>query len=78
MRLISQLFNGVSIALQKLLKYFNGTVISTFFVPSFPVEPVSFCLSLNEALSPGKSTRVPSSSFKAGLHYCHKLLDVFW
>ena len=74
MRLISQLFNGISIALQKLLKYFSRTVISTFFVPSFPVEPVS----LNEALSPGKSTGVPSPSFNAGLYYCHKLLDVYW
>ena len=36
MSLISQLINGVSRALQKLLRYFNGTLISTCFVP-FPV-----------------------------------------
>ena len=42
MRLISQLINGISRVLQKLLKYFNGTIISTFFVSSFPVEPVIF------------------------------------
>ena len=32
MRFISQLINGISRFLQKLLKYFNGTAISTFFV----------------------------------------------
>ena len=31
-RLISQLINGISRVLQKLLKYFNGTAISTSFV----------------------------------------------
>ena len=30
----SQLINGISSVLQKLLKYFNGTEISTSFVPS--------------------------------------------
>ena len=29
-RLILQLINGISKVLQKLLKYFNGTTISTF------------------------------------------------
>ena len=32
MRLISQLIIDISRVLQKLLKYFNGTAISTFFV----------------------------------------------
>ena len=32
MRLISQLINGISRVLQKLLKYFNDTAISTSFV----------------------------------------------
>ena len=32
MRLISQLIKGISRVLQRLLKYFNDTVISTFFV----------------------------------------------
>ena len=31
-RLTSQLINGISSVLQKLLKYFSGTIISTFFV----------------------------------------------
>ena len=31
-RLILQLINGISKVLQKLLKYFNGTVFSTFYV----------------------------------------------
>ena len=34
--LISQLINGISRILQKLLKYFNGTAISTYSVlPTF-------------------------------------------
>ena len=32
MKLISQLIKGISRVLQKLLKYFNGTVISTIFL----------------------------------------------
>ena len=42
-RLTSQLINGISRVLQKLLKYFNGTIISTSFVfPSAGVFPVFF------------------------------------
>ena len=37
-RLSSQLINGIWRALQKLLKYFNGTIISTSFV--FQAEDV--------------------------------------
>ena len=41
MRLISQLINGISRVSQKLLKYFNGTAISTSFVlPAAGVFPV--------------------------------------
>ena len=48
MRLISQLINSISRVLQKLLKYFNGTAISTSFVlPSAGVVPVIFILDLN-------------------------------
>ena len=36
-RLISKLMKCISGILQKLLRYFNGTIISTLFVPSFPV-----------------------------------------
>ena len=49
MRLISQSIKGILIILQKLLEYFNGTIISTFFVPPPAVLPI-FCLNLNEAL----------------------------
>ena len=52
MRLISQLINGISRVLQKLLKYFNGTIISTSFVlPSVGVFPVIFILDLNDSES---------------------------
>ena len=54
MKLISQLINGILRVLQKLFKYFNGTITLNFFVPSFPFEPVIFCLNLNESLLPGK------------------------
>ena len=50
MRLISQLIKDISRILQKLLKYFNGTIISTFSVLQSAVLPVIFCLNLNEWL----------------------------
>ena len=44
-RLISQLINDISRVLQKLLKYFDSTIISTSFVlPSSGVFPVIFVL----------------------------------
>ena len=52
MRLTSQLINGISRVLQKLLEYFNGTIISTSFVlPSAGVIPVIFILDLNDSES---------------------------
>ena len=36
---------------KKLHKYFNGTIIWTSFVLSFPVWSVTFCLYLNEVVS---------------------------
>ena len=39
MRLISQLINGISRILQKLLRFFNGTAISTFFDSTSGVFP---------------------------------------
>ena len=42
--------NDISRVLQKLLKYFNETIISTSFEPFFPVGPAIFCLNLNEIL----------------------------
>ena len=48
MRLISQLINSISIVLQKLLKYCNGTTISTFFVlPSAGAFPVILIFDMN-------------------------------
>ena len=49
-RLTSQLINGISRVLQKLLIYFNGTIISTLFVlPAAGVFPVTFILDLNDS-----------------------------
>ena len=78
----SQLIKGISKVVQKLLKYFNGTIISTSCIlPSSQVWPVIFVLKLNEsvALAPLKST-IFLSSFTAVIslqHYYHKLPDVF-
>ena len=48
----SQFINGISRVLQKLLKYFNGTIISTCFVfPLAGVFPVIFTLYLNDSES---------------------------
>ena len=47
-KLTSQLINDISSVLQKLLKYFNGTIISTSFLLSAAVIfPVIFILDLN-------------------------------
>ena len=82
MRLSSQLINGISRVLQKLLSYFNGTIISTPSVTSLPVSLINFCLSLNElviALATLKLTISPLASFSpcSSPQYCHKLPDVF-
>ena len=61
-RLTSQLFKGISRVLQKFLKHFNGTIISTLFVsPSSSVWPIVFALKLNESVAsaPLKSTILP-------------------
>ena len=65
MRLISPSIDGIWIVLQKELKYFNGNVVLTAFLASFPVELVIFCLYLNGALLPGKLSRT-SASVKSG------------
>ena len=52
MRLTSQLIKGISGVLRKLLKYFNGTIISTSFsLPAAGVLPVIFILDLNDSES---------------------------
>ena len=49
-RLTSQLTKGISRVLQKLLKYFNGTIISTPFVlPAAGAFPFIFILDLNDS-----------------------------
>ena len=50
MRLSSQLIKGISRVHQKLFKYFNGTIISTIFLPPSSVSAVISCFNLNEAL----------------------------
>ena len=71
MCLTSQLINRISRVLQKLLKYFNATIVSTFFVfPSSGVFPVIFILDLNGSES-------AKLSLGSSLHYRHKLPDVF-
>ena len=79
-RLISQLINGISNVLQKVLKYFNGALILTFFVPLFPVLSAFFVLNLSEVLllfSVEKSAISPLSFINgSSLYYCHKLPDV--
>ena len=52
MTLISELINGISKVLQKLLNVLSGTIISTSFVPSVSVSSVFSCLNWNEACLP--------------------------
>ena len=69
-RLTSQLINGISSVLQKLLKYFSGTITSTFFVlPLSGFFPVIFTLDLNDL----ESVKL---SYGSSLSYCHKFPDV--
>ena len=87
MTLISQLIKGISKVLQKLLKYFNGTIISTPTLPAIlpllllaAVWPVTFALKLNEsvALAPSKSTIAPLLLIAGiSLQYCRRLPDVY-
>ena len=50
-RLTSQLINSISIVLRKVLKYFNGTIISTSFVfPLAGVFAVISILDLNDSV----------------------------
>ena len=50
MRLTSELINSISRVLQKLVKNFNGTPISTYFVfPATGAFPVTSILHLNDS-----------------------------
>ena len=69
MKLISQLIKDISRVLQKLLRYFNGIIIIlNFSVPSLPVFPIVFCLSLNETVSllAAAKLAITTASVKAG------------
>ena len=82
LRLISQLINGILNVLQKLLRYFNGIIISISFVPFLPDSLFIFSLILNKllvTLAALNSTILPLATFIAGisLQYCHKIPDVF-
>ena len=75
-RLISQLMRGtaifwiLAIFLQRLLKCFNGTAISTSFVlPAAELPPVIFALNLNDS----RSIMLP---FRSYLWNCHKLCKI--
>ena len=69
-RVISQFISAISRVRQKLIKYFNGTTISSFKVPVLPVLFISLDLDLNYSefvvLSPGSS-----------LQYFQRLFNVF-
>ena len=47
-RLLLQLITDIWRVLQKLLRYFNGTTIWTYFLSTFSVCSVIFCLSLSK------------------------------
>ena len=47
-RLISQLIQGISRVLQKLVKYFNGTAIFAFMIPALLVLSNNLDLNLND------------------------------
>ena len=49
-RLISQLIDSILHVVQKLHRYFNGTIISIIFIPSFLSFPAICCLNLNNIL----------------------------
>ena len=71
MRLTSQLINGISRVLQKLLKYFNGTIsLTSFSLPAAGVFLVISILDLNYS-------ECPKLLLVSSLQYCHKLPDVF-
>ena len=66
-RLIYKLIEDISGVLQKLFRYFNGTIISTFFVPLLSVWLVIFSLILIALAAKAGSSR----------QYCYKIPDVF-
>ena len=76
------MISGISRFLQKILKYFNGTNISTSFVSSSPFWPVFFffffLFKFKKALLPGKSIESPLTWFTVGssLQYYHHFTNI--
>ena len=75
---VSKLINGISGDLQKLLKYFNGTIISTSFLVTLSVLPVIFSLNLYKlVIALALVNSAITSAAGSSLQYLHKRLDVF-
>ena len=63
---------------QKLFKYFNGTIISTSFLVTLSVLPVSFSLNLYKlVIALALVNSAITSAAGSSLQYLHKRLDVF-
>ena len=63
---------------QKLLKYFNGTIISTSFLVTLSVLPVIFSLNLYKlVIALALVNSAITSAAGSSLQYLHKRLDVF-
>ena len=63
---------------QKLLKYFNGTIISTSFLVTLSVLPVIFSLNLSKlVIALALVNSAITSAAGSSLQYLHKRLDVF-
>ena len=80
-KLILKLIKGIWRVLQKLLRYFNGTIISTFSLPLPPDWPAIFSSNLNELVSALTSSKPVISPLSAkacsSLQYCYKIQYVF-
>ena len=83
---ILQLIKGISRVLQKLLRYFSGTIISTSTLPAIlPLLLLAVVLriifdlklSVSVSLTPLKLIFPSSSTAAISLQYCHRLPDVF-
>ena len=79
-RVISKLIKSISRVLQKLLGYFNGTIISIFYVRLLPVLPVDFSLRLKKLVVAFASVKLViaplSSTVGTSLQNCHKIAGV--
>ena len=63
---------------QKLLKYFNGTIISTSFLVTLSVLPVIFSLNLYKlVIALALVNSAITSAAGSSLQYLRKRLDVF-